>query len=99
MGNSFGKCSECGKEDVPLYDGLCIECARKRPKDKGDFEMLKKLPKRVFVRYRKYEGNNEVSLDAHTDITQMIDQDETCEVGLYELKKIVKAKNSTTIVA
>lgn len=30
MIRDFGDCDRCGKKDVPLIDGLCIECASKR---------------------------------------------------------------------
>jgi len=51
--------------------------------------MPKKLPKNVFVRYRHYEGDDTVSLEANIDIMQMVDLDETCEIGYYELKKTI----------
>ncbi len=60
--------------------------------------MAKALPKKVFVRFRKYEGDNTVRLQVDTDVSQIVDQDETCEIGVYEFKKTIKAKNSTSIV-
>lgn len=39
----WGKCDNCGKEDVPLYDGLCIECASKRPKQGSEDAGYKRI--------------------------------------------------------
>jgi len=58
----------------------------------------RKLPKKIFVRFRDYEGNGTIGLEADTDISQMIDQDEICEFGIYDLRKMVKAKNSTYLI-
>lgn len=33
----WGDCDRCGKKDVSLIDGLCIECASERKNDKQSF--------------------------------------------------------------
>ena len=53
------------------------------------------LPKKIFVK-RAIEGKETylIALDNAEDFEV---QNETISVGIYELKKVIKVKNSTTI--
>ena len=57
----------------------------------------KKLPKKICVRWSHYKGNDEIALEANTKPEELVDLRETCEIGVYELKKVVKAQNATSI--
>ena len=54
------------------------------------------LPKKVFMRWN--DDGSEPFLDPSPDAGLLSDKDDTVEAGLYELKKIVKLKNTTEVI-
>ena len=55
-----------------------------------------KFPKKMFV---KIEGNKgEEFLDPHASIDTMVDAGERARVGVYELREVVEAQGSVTVV-
>lgn len=55
----------------------------------------KKLPKKLFMAWNT--DGNEPFLDHSENASELAEQDRTVEVGLYELIKMVKLHNKTTI--
>ena len=58
---------------------------------------MKKLPKKVFIAWQE-EGTETEFLEATTSVNELVDQDQECKVGLYELKEIKTAVNKTELV-
>jgi len=56
----------------------------------------KRLPKKMFMRWN--DDGSEGFWDCSHEADLLADKDDTVEAGLYELKKIVKLKNSTEIL-
>lgn len=58
---------------------------------------MNKFPKKLFVKYGD-GGSGPDFLDPHLAIDTMVDAGQRVKVGVYELKEVVEARGSVTVV-
>lgn len=57
----FGQCDRCGKKDVSLFDGLCIECSQGRPVKRNVIHYeWRNEPQHVFIDGREFHFKSKI---------------------------------------